>query len=598
MKAVVPDTSVLVDGRITELITEEEYRGCRVLVSEVVVAELEHQAQEGKESGFKGLAELKMLKEQEERGLIEMEFIGSRPRGADFRDNDHLIREEAREAGAVLVTSDRVQAEVARAMGVEVLYLGGKRAGKEPGIMDFFDEDTMSVHLKDRVPPMAKKGTPGNITLMRLSEEPMDEARIQALAGEIMEYARGDPDSFIEIEAQGATVVQMGNVRIAITRPPFSDGYEITAVRPVAEVSLQDYRLSGRLLKRLEERAEGVLVAGPPGAGKSTFAQALAEFYKEKGRIVKTMESPRDLMVSDEITQYAPLEGDMEKTADILLLVRPDYTIYDEVRKTRDFEVFADMRLAGVGMVGVTHASKAIDAVQRLIGRVELGMIPQVVDTVVYIKDGSIEKVYYLEFTVKVPLGMAEADLARPVIEVKAFETGAVEYEIYTFGEETIVMPVLPEEERRSQDEANRRLLFREMKRRAPKAYMEVEVEGSRATVWVEDGFIPKLIGRKGKSIGDMEKKLGMKIQVNPLSAKNSRGEKIRMRVLEKGRHVILQPGREYSGEEIGVYVDGAFAFSGKVSKKGEIKVTQASDVGQYLLEAVASGSEIYGVRE
>ncbi len=41
----------------------------------------------------------------------------------------------------------------------------------------------------------------------------------------------------------------------------------------------------------------------------------------------------------------------MEASADILLLVMPDYTIYDEVRKTRDFQVFADMRLAGVGMI-------------------------------------------------------------------------------------------------------------------------------------------------------------------------------------------------------------------------------------------------------
>ena len=78
----------------------------------------------------------------------------------------------------------------------------------------------------------------------------------------------------------------------------------------------------------------------------------------------------------------------MEKTADVLLLVRPDYTIYDEVRKTRDFEIFADMRLAGVGMIGVVHANRAIDAVQRLIGRVELGVIPQVVDTVIFIDKG------------------------------------------------------------------------------------------------------------------------------------------------------------------------------------------------------------------
>ncbi len=42
--------------------------------------------------------------------------------------------------------------------------------------------------------------------------------------------------------------------------------------------------------------------------------------------------------------------------------------------------------------------------------------------------------------TVKVPTGMKEADLARPVIEVRDFETGELKNEIYTYGEQTIVM--------------------------------------------------------------------------------------------------------------------------------------------------------------
>ena len=48
---------------------------------------------------------------------------------------------------------------------------------------------------------------------------------------------------------------------------------------------------------------------------------------------MKTFESPRDLQVPDEVTQYAPLEGRLEKAVDILLLVRPDYTIFDEIKK-------------------------------------------------------------------------------------------------------------------------------------------------------------------------------------------------------------------------------------------------------------------------
>jgi len=132
----------------------------------------------------------------------------------------------------------------------------------------------------------------------------------------------------------------------------------------------------------------------------------------------------------------------MEATADVLLLVRPDYTFYDEVRKTKDFQIFADMRLAGVGLVGVCHANKAIDAIQRLIGRVDLGVIPHVVDTVLFIEAGEIKQVYELRMTVKVPFGMHDSDLSRPVIEIRDFESGSPQYEMYSFGEEVVVIPV------------------------------------------------------------------------------------------------------------------------------------------------------------
>ena len=41
---IVPDTSVIVDGRITRIVQEEEYKGCEVIIPEAVVSELENQA--------------------------------------------------------------------------------------------------------------------------------------------------------------------------------------------------------------------------------------------------------------------------------------------------------------------------------------------------------------------------------------------------------------------------------------------------------------------------------------------------------------------------------------------------------------------------
>ncbi len=72
-----------------------------------------------------------------------------------------------------------------------------------------------------------------------------------------------------------------------------------------------------------------------------------------------------------------------------------------------------------------------------------MGIIPQVIDTVIYIEKGVIQQIYTLQLTVKVPEGMESEDLARPVIVISSFLTKQVEYEIYTFGEQIVVMPLI-----------------------------------------------------------------------------------------------------------------------------------------------------------
>ncbi len=446
----VPDTSVLIDGRISKLVESGKITG-KVIVDLAVIAELEHQANQGRETGFTGLKELQELVELSKSGKIKLEYSGALPSLEDIelRRVDSIVRERARLEKAILVTSDVVQAEAAKAVGVEVIYIEPEKKLAKPRFLKFFDEETTSVHIKEGCKILAKRGKPGQQKLVELTKRPIKYKEVDEIAREIVELAKRTRDAFVEIDRKGATVIQYKEYRITITRPPFSDGLEITIVRPIKKTKLEDWNIDKKLLERLEREAEGILIAGPPGHGKSTLAAALAEFYRERGKIVKTMESPRDLQVSDDITQYTALEGDFEKTADILLLVRPDYTIYDEVRKTRDFQIYADLRLAGVGMIGVVHANKAVDAIHRMIGRVDFGLIPQVVDTVILVRDAEIKEVYSLEFTVKVPTGMKDEDLARPVVEIKDFFTGEPLYEIYTYGEQTILASVKEAKKRR-----------------------------------------------------------------------------------------------------------------------------------------------------
>ena len=589
----VPDTSVVIDGRVSAKIKAGDLQGRRIVVPEAVVAELEAQANHGRDIGLRGLEELRRLSELAKAGKIELEYVGIRPNLDQIKlagggEIDAMIRDVALELGASFLTSDHVQFRVAEAMGLDVEYVRPQREAIKPlSLEKYFTEDTLSVHLKESAVPMAKRGKVGDFSLVRLSERPLSERELRDLSREIYERAKADPEGYVEMEKNGASIIQLGPMRIAIAKPPFSDGLEITAVRPVAKVSFDSYRHSTELKARLKESQRGILIAGPPGSGKSTFAAGVAEYLLKCNFVVKTLESPRDLQVPAEITQYGPLEGSMEASADILLLVRPDYTIYDEVRKTRDFRVFADMRLAGVGMIGVVHANKPIDALQRLLGRVDLGMIPQVVDTVVFIEKGEVTKVLDVEFVVKVPSGMVEADLARPVIVVKDFETGVPEYEMYTYGEEIVVMPVCKEGKKPSWKLASREI-EKEISHHVRGPFQVEMLTDSSAVIRVPQDEAAKVIGKAGKNIDQIEKTLGMHIDVRA----NDEPALSAPRVEETAKHLIIWL-EDLAGESVEVYVGEEPIFTATVGRRGDIRVAKSSEMAKCVLKRLKNGEKV-----
>ena len=593
MQYLVPDTSVVIDGRISARVKSGDLAGKRIVIPEAVVAELEAQANHGRDTGVKGLEELRRLSELAKSGKIELEYVGVRPNLDQIKlagggEIDAMIRDVALEIGASFITSDGTQFKVAQAMGIDVEYVRPQRDPiKQLSLEKYFTDDTLSIHLKEGTIPMAKRGKVGDFSLVRIAEKPLTERELRDISREIFDRVKVDPEGYIELEKIGASVIQLGPMRIAIAKPPFSDGLEITAVRPVAKVDFDSYKHSAMLKERLKESQRGLLIAGPPGSGKSTFAAGMAEYLFKCNYVVKTLESPRDLQVPPEITQYGPLEGSMEASADILLLVRPDYTIYDEIRKTKDFMVFADMRLAGVGMIGVVHANKPIDALQRLLGRVEMGMIPQVVDTVVFIEKGEVTRVHDVEFVVKVPAGMIEADLARPVIVVRDFETGIVEYEMYTYGEEIVVMPVTKAVKKPSWKLASREI-EKELSHHV-RGPVDVEMlTDSSAVIRVSHDEAARVIGKSGKNIEQIEKTLGMHIDVRTRDEASS----LIPRIEETAKHLILWLD-ECAGESVEIYIGGDMIFTATVGRKGDLKIAKASEMAKHILKMLKRGERI-----
>jgi ATPase len=591
LKRFVVDTSIIIDGKISKIMGDK-IDNCEIIIPHAVLDELQAQASTNRETGFIGLEEIKRIRELGKNYNITIRFAGERPDMEDIRLAKHgridaIIKDIAKIEGAILLTADYVQSLVAEAEGIESIYIKEVPRLEKYIFEKYFDETTTSIHLKENTIPLAKKGKPGEFKLVKLGELKTSKDEIKKIIKEITEFGIIDGKGSIEISRNGATVIQLENYRVAITKPPFSDGLEVTIVRPIVKLTLSDYKISQKLMSRLKSKAEGILIAGPPGSGKSTLASSLAEFYLNDGKIVKTFESPRDLQVSDEITQYIPLEGSFEKAADILLLVRPDYTIFDEVRKTSDFEVFADMRLAGVGMVGVVHASSPLDAIQRFMSRIELGMIPHIIDTIIFVKEGTIKKVYELVLTVRVPTGMTEEDLARPLVEVRDFENGELEYEIYTFGEENVVMPIIEEIK-------NKEILEERIKEFIKRFDKDVEVDiirRDKAIIKVDRSVIPLVIGRGGSTIKELEKILNIHIDVEPRL--RSLGKELQYNISEAGNSLNILLDESVIGSQVDIYIDNEFLFSAMVGKHAKVKVSKSSDIGKQLTDAMLANKDI-----
>ncbi len=594
------DTSIIIDGEITKMLESGDMEeGSEIIIPLAVLDELQSQASTNKEHGFVGLEEIKKMHDLCSKKKIGLRFVGQRPDLNDIRLAKHgridaIIKDVAMQESATLITADYVQALVAEAQGIKSMHIRAPTKTTDLEFEKYFDESTMSVHLKEGTFPTAKRGKPGNFKLVKISDDRITYSQLSNIIKEVSEASRVTSTGSIEISRSGATVIQFGNFRIAITRPPFSDGLEVTIVRPIVRLTLADYNASDKLMERLSTKAEGIIIAGPPGSGKSTLASSLARFFVESDKIVKTLESPRDLQVPEQVTQYGPLEGSFEKAVDILLLVRPDYTIFDEVRRAQDFGVFADMRLAGVGMVGVVHASSPLDAVQRFMGRVELGMIPHILDTIIFVHDGEIKKVYELSLTVKVPVGMTEEDLARPLVEVRDFETGTIEYEIYTFGEENIVMPVskiaVTHSERSGIEKLAQSKIMDVIRRFDPSAEVKV-VSDNRVQVKVSKEAAPRLIGKGGATVSELEEMLGVKIDVEAKIP--TLGKEIEFDISESGSSVNILVNDDAVGRTVDIYIEDEYVLSSQVGKKARIKIDKRSETGRRIVNAIITGQEI-----
>lgn len=667
----VPDTSVVIDGRVTALIEQGEYRGATIIIPEAVFAELEAQANQGREIGFSGLAELQKLCRMKDEGLINLEYVGVRPKLEQVKlagggEIDSMIREVAIAHNATFLTSDYVQAEVARAKGINVVFLRPEITGNfAPLLIDaFFDENTFAVYLKERVAPYARKGTIRESKLVTIRDAPATEYELRAIAQECLERAKRHPDGFVEVEMPGVTVSQIGSMRITTTRPPFSDCIEITIVRPTREVSFDSYNYAAALKERLNIGNGGMLIVGTPGSGKSTLEQNIATYLSAENYIVKTIESPRDLMVPDKITQYTALDGSISATGEVLTLLRPDYVVFDEMRRSEELAVFADLRLSGIRVIGGLHARSAPDALIRLASLVDLNLIPQIVATVVFVKNGDVTDLYSVSTVFGVPAALERIGdpQVRPIVRFTNIITGVVAAEAFRYeGEVTVTsddgihpaeQPQMPPaavqvinaapaevaettatsvtESAPGEDDTDdashipppihtmptyevtednpawlvlEKEIQKEICRFTEDEIIVRMINDTKAAVYIEDADVPAAIGKAGKNIAAVVSKVGIGIDVRPLSdlpgrevstpavmagAAAAGAFKIRS---EKKQLALICP--EYSNKIVDLFSGKEYLFTATVDARGEIHLARNSSIAMEMIRRHGAGEKL-----
>ena len=245
-------------------------------------------------------------------------------------------------------------------------------------------------------------------------------------------------------------------------------------------------------------------------------------------------------------------------------------------------------------MIGVIHANSPLDAIQRFIGKIELGIIPNVLDTVVFVNNGDIEKVYDLELKVKVPTGMTESDLARPVIEIRNFEDNVLEHEIYTFGEENVIVPVVKRGEKAGIEKLAEDKIKDYFKKYDSNALVEI-LSANRVKVTVNEDRIASIIGRGGVNINEIEKFLNVHIDI---VAKDSEllslaTNDVSFTFSESKSGLLFTVNREYTSMYVDIHANEKFFASVRVGKKGQIKILKRSDIGRNLLNSTTSPNDI-----
>jgi ATPase len=138
------------------------------------------------------------------------------------------------------------------------------------------------------------------------------------------------------------------------------------------------------------------------------------------------------------------------------------------------------------------------------------------------------------------------------------------------------------------------REIIKEIRNRIPDAVVEVNMKSDkRATVHIDEKNIAKLIGKKGKTIDEVERKIGISIGVEPLEVQEV-DDMFPVNTEISGNYVVLNFRKDTVGTPFDILVEDEYLFTATVGKKGIIKIKKDIELATIILKAMNRDIPIY----
>jgi len=116
-------------------------------------------------------------------------------------------------------------------------------------------------------------------------------------------------------------------------------------------------------------------------------------------------------------------------------------------------------------------------------------------------------------------------------------------------------------------------------------------ISDNKVQVRVSKEAAPRIIGKGGTTVSELEEMLGVKIDIEARIP--ALGKEIEFDISESGSSVNILLDDDVVGRTIDVYIGDESILSSQVGKKARVKIDKRSEAGRKLVNAIIADQEI-----